>query len=1088
MFERKRTFIFLVAMCVVAVFSLDGFGQTANIVGTVKDPSGAVLPGVSITVKNSGTGLTRDIVSNETGDYTVPLLPIGVYDITAELPGFKAATKSGISLKIDDRIRVDFALEVGNVSDKIVVTETAPLVQSENASIGNVIDNAKIVELPLDGREFYQLARLNPGVYEPAQNSTIGFRGGFNVAGASEVTNSYSLDGVENMDMASNQPAHRPSVDTIQEFKVLTGTYSAEFGRHSGGQIIVTTKSGTNQIHGTGFEFYRNSRMDAKNFFNTGPKSPFKRNQFGGTLGGPIFRNRTFFFAGFEGNRAKEQQTILSTIPSAKMRAGDLSEMLDPANPFTGAVTAVRDPLTGANFPGNVIPASRINRVSKELMDIWYPIPNKTGALNYEANGTRTEYRNQWNVKIDHKFSDKNNLSGGYQYMNNNPYEGLGYISLCGTRTLPGHGCTDTTRTQAAFISDVHVFTPNIIHELRLGYTRLYALRVPEAGGKGIAARLNQPGLPGAEFKYNQGGPQVSIAGFATIGPSSGNPQGRWDNTYNIIDHWNFNHGGHSVKAGTDLRYFQFNSFHAANRGGVFTFVTGSSSLTNYSLGDFLLGLPRTANRNTGIPYTVTTDVSYNFFAQDDWKVTNKLTVNFGARYEYNRPIRERADQVASFDPATNSVRVAHCGKATVDAANNLVYTPGTCKTREVWTFDKNNLAPRIGIAYRPLSNSSFVVRAGYGVYYDDIVSGNGLSGLWRGLPFRITSTITTIPANPISLSDPFTPAPGRPLARFTQPSIEPNMVTPYIQQWSFGLQKELASTLALETTYFGSTGNKLVDAIPINNPDPGPSSTTDARRPYQPWGAISKTANIGRSYFNSLQVRVDKRLANGVSGLISYTWGKSIDTGTGTATGSDGDSGTQNPKNYFADRGLSGFDVRHRFVGSYLLELPIGKGHRYLGRASKFVDAVIGGWQLSGIITLQTGSPFSPTAADVTGGAVGTQRPNQLRDWRVDNPTPDRWFDRTAFCGTPACGLTSFGNAGRNSMTGPALKKTDLSLQKFFAVREGQRLQLRAEMFNFTNHPNFFLPAGRVDQASGGKISQALAPRVVQLGVKYVF
>jgi len=1089
MFKRVRVVIPFLTICCVAFLAVDALAQTASIVGTVKDPSGAVLPGVSITIKNTGTGLTRELITNETGDYTVPLLPIGTYEIGAGLPGFKTATKSGITLKIDDRIRVDFKLEVGDITEKIVVTETAPLVQSENASIGNVIDNVKIVELPLDGREFYQLARLNPGVYEPAQNSTIGFRGGFNVAGASEVTNSYSLDGVENMDMASNQPAHRPSVDTIQEFKVLTGTYSAEYGRHSGGQIIVTTKSGTNELHGTGFEFYRNSKMDAKNFFNTGNKQPFNRNQFGGTLGGPINKNRTFFFAGFEGNRAHEQQTVLSTVPSEKMRTGDLSELLDPTNPFTSAVTVIRDPVTGQNFPGNIIPSARINRVAKDLMEIWYPRPNRgLDALNYEANGTRKEYRNQWNAKIDHKFSDKNNLSAGYQYMNNDPYEGLGYISLCGTRTLPGHGCTDTTKTQAAFISDVHLFSPNMIHELRLGFTRLYALRIPEAGNSDIATRLAQPGLPGAEFKYNQGGPQVSIAGFASIGPSSGNPQGRWDNTYNIIDHWNFNHGSHSVKVGTDLRYFQFNSFHAANRGGVFTFVTGSSSLTNYSFGDFLLGLPRTANRNTGIPYTVTTDVSYNFFAQDDWKLTDKLTVNFGVRYEYNRPIRERADQIASFDPKTNSVRVAHCGNAVVDANNNLVYTPGKCDSREVWTFDKNNFAPRIGIAYRPGANSTFVVRAGYGVYYDDIVSGNGLSGLWRGLPFRITSTITTIPTNPISLSDPFTPAPGRPLARFTQPSIDEHMVTPYIQQWSFGLQKELASSLALETTYYGSTGNKLVDSIPINNPDPGPSATTDARRPYQPWGGISNIANVGRSYYNSLQVRLDKRMANGVSGLISYTWGKSVDTGVGTATGGDGDSGTQNPKDYYGSRGLSTFDVRHRFVGSYTIEVPLGQGHRFLNNASNVVDAILGGWQLSGIVTLQTGSPFSPTTADVTGGAVGTQRANLLRDWHVDNPNPDRWYDRTAFCGTTACGLTSFGNAGRNSLTGPSVKKSDLSLQKFFQIREGQRLQFRAEMFNFTNHPNFFLPNGRVDQAAGGKISQASPGRVVQLGLKYLF
>ena len=1085
----SRPCLFVATVAGVLLCAVDVLAQTASVVGTVKDPSGAVLPGVSITVRNTGTGLSRDSVTNERGDFTVPLLPIGAYEIGAELSGFRSQIKAGITLNIDDRIRVDFTLQVGDVAERITVSGAAPLVQSETTAVGNVIENAKIVELPLDGREFYQLARLSPAVYEPAQNSTIGFRGGFNVAGASETTNSYSLDGVENMDMASNQPAHRPSVDTIQEFKILTGTYSAEYGRHSGGHIIVTTKSGTNTLHGTGFEFYRNAKMDARNFFAQS-KSPFTRNQFGGTAGGPIVKNRTFFFGGYEGNRADEQQTVLSTVPSVKMRSGDLSELLDPANPFTGAVTTIRDPQTGLPFPGNIIPASRINRVANELIDIWYPLPNQGGSRNYVAAGTRTEYRNQWNIKIDHQISNANHLSGGYQYMNNSPYEGLGYISLCGSRTLPGHGCTDLTKTHAAFVSDVHVFSPNVLHEVRVGFAGLRALRIPEASESGIAARLAQPGLPGADFPHNQGGPQVSIAGFATIGPSSNIPQGRWDTTYNVIDHWTLNYGAHSLKAGGDFRLFTFDSFHAANRDGVFTFVSGASSLTNYAFADFLLGLPRTAARNTGVPYTLTTDVSYNVFLQDDWKISDKLTVNGGVRYEYNRPIREGADEIASFDPATNTVRVARCGTASVDPGGSLLYTPGNCDTREVWQNDRNNFAPRIGIAYRPTGNSSFVVRSGYGVYYDTITSGNGLSGLWRGLPFRVSSTVTTIPSNPISLSDPFTPAPGRPQARYTHPSISPRMGTPYVQQWSLGVQRELMSTLALETTYYGSIGRQLVDAVPINNPDPGPSATTDARRPFQPWGPISHTSNIGRSSYNALQVRADKRMANGVAGSISYTWGKSMDTGAGIATGSDGDSGVQNPKDYDASWALSAFDVRHRFVASYLIEIPAGRGHRFLGNASKVVDAVLGGWQLSGIVTLQTGNPFSPTTADNTGGAVGTQRPNIIGDWRVDDPGPERWFDRNAFCWQASCGFAplTFGDAGRNILIGPSLKKWDFALMKNFAIHEGHRLQFRAEMFNFTNYPNFFLPAGRVDLASAGTISQAGPGRTVQLGLKYIF
>lgn len=1084
--NMRRRIVWALVACVLVV-AVNAYAQStrATIVGTVKDPSGAVLPGVTVIAKNVDTGLTRNTVTNEVGDYTLPLLPIGSYEVSAEIGGFKTQVKSGITLQVDDRLRVDFAMEIGQISEKVMVTGEAPLLQSENASIGNVIDHAKIVDLPLDGREFYSLAQLNPAVYAPAQGSTLGFRGGMNIAGVSEIANSYTLDGVENMDAASNQPAHRPSVDTIQEFKVLTGTYPAEYGRYSGGQVIVTTKSGTNDFHGTAYNFYRNSAMDARNFFAT-TVSPFTRNNFGGTIGGPVIKNRTFFFGGYEGRRDSQQMTAVATVPSMLMRGGNFSELLNAANPFTGRVTTITDPVTKKAFDNNVIPPNRIDPVAAKLIDLEYGKPNRVGANNYLADGPDVITNDQFNARIDHKQSDKHNLSTGYEFMNLREQAPFGN-SLCSTRFMPGQGCLDVTKTQTVFVSDVYIFSPSLIHELRLGYTRLTAIRTPGLADSTLATQLGIPGLPGAVFPHNQAGPQVTISGFATLGPGGSLPQGRSTNTYNLIDSMTVNRGSHSFKFGMDWRYFQFNSFHAQDRNGTLGF---NGFMTGYAMADFLLGFPRTASRNTGIPYTVTTDDQYDFYFQDDWKASSRFTFNLGLRYEYNRPIYERTDQISSWDPTTNMLRLPHGGVSYVDSTTGqLVIKPGNTDSRAVWNADKNNFAPRIGIAFRPTASNSFVIRSGYGIYYNLTPNGNGMSGLYRGLPYRISSSITASTTIPIALGDPFTRAPGRAAARFSHLGVANNYLTAFAQQYSLGIQKELTSSLMLETTYMGSRGTKIFDTLAINQPRPGAGSV-DARRPYQPWGTITYTDNMGNSWYNSLQAKVERRMAKGVSGLLSYTFGKSTDTGTGLGAGGDGNYATQDPLNYKANKGLSAFDIRHRFVGSYVIELPFGKGRHFMNGASRPLDMLFGGWMVSGILTLQSGAPFTPTISFDNANTGTTNHPNLIGDWHVDHASPERWFNRNAFCYAASCGLAqyTYGNAGRNILRGPGKKNLDFSLMKDFMIQEGKSLQFRGEFFNLTNHPNFFLPSGTVDLATGGTISQAANARTVQLALKFIF
>ncbi len=1081
-------FISLIAFCALAS-SLPAQTVTATLVGRVSDQSGAVLPGVTVTARNVDTNIARTTISNDEGNYKITALPPGRYEISAELAGFRREMRSGVILQITQEARIDFALTVGEISQTISVTGEAPLLQSENSTIGNVVDQAKIQQLPLNGRDYIQLAFLQPNVMLPAQGSTLGFRGGFNVAGNSEVANNFILDGVDNTDETTAQPNHRPSIDAIREFRVLTGTYNAEYGRFAGGQVIVTTRSGTNEFHGSAFEFHRNDELDARNFFSPA-KPEFKRNQFGGVFGGPIVKNKTFFFASYEGLRAGKQVAAEGIVPSLKMRSGDFSELLTNFTDF-GRSSAVRlsNPVTRQPYPDNQIPASDFSTIGKTLLDL-YPKPN-FGINRVRSSFSAPANIDGFSVRVDHNFTERTTLSGSYFFDDRAEFFPIAN-PLCGSRVIPGYGCDELQRTQVASISLTHVFNPRLINESRLGYNRFGFFRLHEDRNVDVLPRLGIPGTDAGKTPFNNGAPTLSETGIATLGGPTNLPQGRHDNTYHVVENLTWIHGSHTLKFGGDIRYFLFNSFFTQTGRGQFTF---NGQYSGFSVADLLLGYPSRSDRAPGEPFHNAISFSSGYFLQDDWKISPRLTLNIGLRYEFNLPPWERVNKIATFNPATNTILVAGNREAFIDASGKLAIRQGGGLGKRVWETDKNNFAPRFGFAWRP-SGQGMVIRAGYGIFYNLQIVGNGITPLSRGLPFRLRQLFlnpTSASGGPqFNIANPFPDALAG--GSLSPAGIQRDFATTYIQQWSLNIQRELTRDLVFDIGYIGSKGTHLSNLVNMNQALPGAGSVA-SRRPFKGWSDVNMRTSGAYSTYHGMQLRVEKRMSKGLSLLVSYTVSKSLDSNPGVSTGSDAYSGVaQDARNLRAEYGLSDFDVRQRFVHTFLYELPVGRGKKFGTSWSGPLDAMLGGWEINGILTLQTGRPFTPFFSStvdrsLTGGFA--DRPNLVGDPKLNDPTPDRWFNTAALALPP---LGSFGNAGRNIVEGPGLKNFDFGLFKKFRFTESKSLQFRTEFFNLTNHPNFALPNGNINSGSFGRIENAAdgnslgAQRQIQFGLKFLF
>lgn len=1059
---------FLLALATLLAPNILSAQTTAKIFGTVSDPSGAVLPGTILTVTHINTGSVRQVTADENGNYVVASLPVGEYTIGAELQGFKKKTLQGIVLQVNDTSRIDLALEVGATSETVTVTSEAPLIQSESAAVGQVIDNRFTKQIPLNGRDFSQLILLVPGANDSRSGGGAGVGSGVSIGGRDNANN-FMIDGAPNNARQFGNIAIKPSIDVIQEFKVQSNLYSAEFGQAAFAQVNLVTKSGANEFHGSIFEFLRNDVFDARNFFLA--KVPkLNRNQFGGSFGGPIKRNRSFFFVNYEGLRERRGVDVRRTVPIPEWRRGD----------FSGEATPIRDPLTGQPFSGNRIPDNRISPVAKAALARW-PSPNigLPGALtnNFLITNPIKIRDDQFNVRLDHEFSSRDRLSGRYS---------IDEREQVTTPSLPGFEFIDPPRHQNIVLSHTHVFTPRLLNEFKVAFTRTEFKQVsPNTGRQGFFGQFGiNHQLAGPQF---EGAPTFVFQRITmtTFGDGDFIPLNDISNEYNYADNLTYTVRSHTLKAGFTLTKYQQNTPGAVPgfRRGQFVF---RGDFTGHPFADFLLGSPFQATRVVGTGVETGRSTWHGYYFNDDWKASKNLVLSFGVRYEYVSPLVDILNRRSVFFPLTNEFNTGLPGQIIVadsPEAGQLLGLKGIGR-RALYDPDRNDWAPRFGFAYS--FGQKTVVRGGYGIFYHQAQNFvNNFVINRRQPPFAETQVFLSDGRVPLNLSDPFS-GQSAPQVISTQ-NINPHFRDGYVQQWNLTVQRELARDLVLEVGYVANKGTKLTELVFYNVPLPEPGPI-NPRRPFPQWGAALSLDSFVTSSYQSLQMKVQKRFSRGLSFLASYTYSKSIDIsserGSGDRAGIEGGN-QRDLKGYF--RGLSGFDVRNRFVLSYVYELPFGPGRRFLNSVNPVLREVVSGWQLSGITAFQSGFPFSVLLpADPANIGLGGNRPDRVRDGQLEHPTIDRWFDTDAFA-RPANPF-SFGNSGRNILIGPGLRNWDLGVSKYTAIGERYRLQFRAEFFNLFNNVNFNLPGRTLGLDTFGRIDSAGRAREMQFGLKLEF
>jgi hypothetical protein len=1137
--------LFLGVVCLV--FSASAWAQkdAGSIVGTVKDQTGAIVANAKVTVSDVERGSHLETTTNDSGQYVASPLRVGRYTVTVEHPGFKKAVSVPVDLDVQQRIAVDIALQVGQISESVEVTGAAPLLETETSELGQVVDNKRMANLPLNGRNFAQLALLTAGTApsEPGARDEGGF--GFSANGARSLQNNFLLDGVDNN---SNLPdllnetnyVIQPSVEALEEFKVQTNAYSAEFGRGNGAIINATIKSGTNRFHGSAYEFFRNEKLDAKNFFDD-PNSriaPYKQNQFGFTLGGPIARNRTFFFVDYEGLRIRQAQTLTSFVPTDAQRAGDFSDQLDLTQQtgtdcgghptFAGEIFDARNAgdgcgvafqYDGAGMPLNIIPQSQLDPLALAITKL-YPEPNVDGnGFNFLSNPVRSETRNNFDVRIDQKYTE--NDYGFFRFS----YEDQPSVIPGPFDSTGGDGggffSGDEDNAYRSFATSwTHLFRNNLTNEFRLGYNRVNSQRQQINSDKSSEELLNFPGgFPGIPDVPGNGGlPQLTFNDVAQIGSPTFLPSHEVQNTYGLSENLSWVRGNHSFKFGTDIRSEEFTIFQPAAPRGTLDFGPGLTDdpdpAAQFSGGSgfasFLVGLSDGGSINNlhNIDYH---HQVYAFYGQDDWRITPKLTLNVGLRYELFTTIKERNRELGTFDLSTGSLIVPKGVNAQLTPALAAIVPVVANATPGLISPDTNNFAPRIGLAYQ-VSNK-LVVRAGYGIFYGGDEAGpysNPSMGF--NPPFFISKNFNqpcgTPSANPagVDCSLPGIPtlASGFPANSLTDPeppplffSLDPNLVIPYMQQWHLSTQYELPSNTVFEATYAGSRGLKQYIYLNGNQaaPDPDPNLPFADRRPLpQLDGFVGWFRSAGWSNYNSLQLRAEKRFSHGLTFLASYTWAHALDIASNADLGAQNGGDFRYFKQPEREYGNSDFDVRHRFVFSYLYELPIGHGKRMLGDATGVLNQIVGGWQVGGITSVSKGNWFTVLDDNVVANSDGQQRPDLIGDPRAKPCEPNTFFNTCAFADPPA---GSFGNVSRNSVQGPGYQIWDFSLFKNFPISERAKLEFRAEFFNVFNHPNLqFAKSGPQNSINTttfptpqfGFLTAARDPRQVQLALKLSF
>ncbi len=1031
----KPAVVFLLALRLSAQVT------TGAISGYVLDPADKPIVGAKITASDAAHALVRETASDAAGYYHFADLPPAAYALECSAPDFANAAVS-VQVEVNAAERADFRLPIAGRRQKITVQGEVRAVQTESSELGTVIDQSRIDSLPLNERDFLQLAMLTPGVLPPVQNSELSTRGSFamHANGAREEYNNYLLDGVDNNDQDVNRFVLQPSVDSIQEFKIATNSYSAEYGRNAGGQVNVITRSGNNDWHGFAYDYLRNRDLDARNFFDGSTKPEYERNQFGGGVGGPVVRNRTFVFVTYDSLRERAGASQLATVPTPAERAGDLS----------GLGTPVVNPFTQAPFPGNRIPASQIDPLAAKILAM-YPLPNLPGSAgNYLAQPIGQTDNWQVNARLDQRITDMDQLTLRYSYGHNNLYEPYAENST----QVPGYGDYLYDRGDNALIRYVHVLSPSTVNSLMLGFNRATRLLLPQNYQANVNQLWGVNYLPTDPADY--GFPSVSVAGLSQVGDVTSLPINRHPTSYQFSDSLTTIKHNHALSIGAGYLWQDQNGILDVYGRGSMSFA---GALSGSGIGDLLLGLPTFAIQSTfNNTQTLRTSTASGYI-QDDWKVTPRLTLNLGLRYEFNTPPTDPTNRMAAYDFATGQVE--------------QVGTHGL--SRSGIQPDYKDFAPRVGFAWSPTPHT--VIRGGYGIYYDaGMVVVN--SALYFNPPyfnirvfFPSQSGLLTL-ANPFPLNQSFVPPPSL-------STLSPNLTTANIQAWNYTVERELPSAGTLTLSYAGSKGTHLIYSRNINQPPPGPGDPS-TRVPNPAFGGIDYIDSGANSSFNSFQASFNRPLRAGLSVLAAYTYSKSIDDTSAFEPTQTDQNFPQNSYNYAAERALSSFDMRHRATVAYVYRLP-------------FRNRWLRNFEQSGILTVQSGQPFTPllqfdnSNTGNTGGAgSGYDRPNVVGNWHLANPTPQEWFNTAAFAIPPQY---TFGNAGRNILSGPGLATLDISLERRFQIGERNAIIFDAQAFNALNRVNFDMPQNFADVPSTfGRIFSAKAPRQIQLALRYSF
>ncbi|PYP88398.1 MAG: hypothetical protein DMF61_07345 [Blastocatellia bacterium AA13] len=1087
--------------CLVLFVSALAQTNTAQLMATVKDAGGAVLPNASVTLVHAASGVKFERISNESGAVFFPSLPVGEYTISIERDGFKRLVRSGIVLQLGQTVNLDFTLEVGAVTDQVTITGSEALLQSTTAEISDVIDKEKVIALPLNGRQFLQLALLSEGVIKPpggTRGAALQQAGDLvNVGGQRSGHNIYLLDGVKVTDEYLNNLVISPSVEAIREFKIQKSMYSPEFGGKASALINVATKAGTNAFHGSLFEFFRNEVLDAKNFFDNPnkPIPPFRQNQFGFAGGGPILipriydgRNKSFFFVNYEGQRSSRSVTKTFSAPSAAARLGDFSHSSTIYDPSRVDSSGRRLP-----FSGNIIPAGQLDPVALAIL-AKVPLPNLPGEVqNLVSAVGETNDVDQFNLRFDGQLTPRDSVFARLSIYNAQSFQPFGTSQL-NESLIPGFGRQVATSTSNIALSHTRIISANLLNEVRFGWLGVSGGQLSENAGSDFASRAGLQGV--TNDPRDSGFPQISFAGlYSAIGDPT-TFVSRRDSDFELFDNVLLRRGNHTMKFGAYWFHFAFRPSNPDTARGSFAFTNKWTSsavgaVDGNAFADFLLGYPTTAQVGLGRGEEDGRTNWLHFYAQDDWSVTRNLTINAGLRFELNQQMVDVNNGLSAIDLSVPGGRIVIAsddhGNISPTAAPLLPLLPLPYVTSEAAGWDRsllrlnyNRFAPRLGLAWKLPGKSETVVRAGFGVFLNQWAY-SVQQALARNLPFFIVKSINTAAdaRNPAFTTENILTSNA--LGTVGGNNMDHDYRIEYNEAWTLSIQGLLTTNTLIEVSYIGSRTIGADSSTVRNVPLPGPGPINQ-RRPIPVLSGFNTIRWDGWSAYNALTFKIERRLARGVSFAANYTWSKSIDDASDPGATTFETNLPQNVRDLPSERALSSFDHRHRFVGTFSYDLPFGSG------ATGARAALLKGWQVSGIATVQSGAPFTVNLgvdrANI--GAGPAQRPNLLRDPNLSSgKSPEAWFDTSAFS---LPDQFSFGNAGRNIVFAPGFTNMDLSLQKETRLHEALKLKLRAEVFNVFNHPNFDVPNRIAFTPSFGRISSAEPSRQIQLALKLEF